>query len=267
MIAQFKTHKTAYFLIILISAIIVASLFSNPPIPQDAAYHLFSDQRTAWLIPNIWNVFSNILFFAVGLSGVYKTVSGKSFVMHAENRVNYLFLFSATSLVALGSGYYHLNPDNHSLIWDRLPMSIAFMSLFSIIIAEFISAKAGKILLLPLVFAGITSVMYWHLTESRGLGDLRFYLLVQFMPVVLIPVIISFFSSQFTHTLAYWLLLLSYVIAKLLEHFDSEIYQLLGFISGHSLKHIAVAIGMYILLAAYNNRVSVNPAAQNHERI
>ena len=128
------------------------------------------------------------------------------------------------------------------------------MALCSIIIGEFASARWGSILLIPLVAIGILSVLYWHWTEAAGKGDLRPYILVQFLPMLVIPVILVCFNSAFTKVSAYWLLLAAYVIAKLLEHFDSEMHSTTGLVSGHSLKHVVAAIGIYILLSSFDRR-------------
>lgn len=133
-------------------------------------------------------------------------------------------------------------------------MTIAFMSLFSIIISEFISLRTGKTLLFPLLLIGASSVLYWNYTESNGVGDLRFYALVQFLPMLLIPLILILFPSKYKAINGYWWLLGAYIAAKILEYFDTEIYDLLGVISGHSLKHVAAALGMYILLVHYERR-------------
>jgi hypothetical protein len=136
-------------------------------------------------------------------------------------------------------------------------MTVAFMALFSLIVSEFISIKAGKLVLLPLLILGAFSVLYWHFSELSGNGDLRLYILVQFLPILLIPLILLFFKSYFTHSHTYWFLLLAYLIAKLLEYFDAETYQLIPILSGHSLKHIAAAFGLYLLIRSYKNR-SIN---------
>lgn len=137
-------------------------------------------------------------------------------------------------------------------------MTLAFMALFTIIIAEYISVKLGKHLLYPLLILGTTSVLYWHYTESIGEGDLRYYLLIQFLPLVAIPLILLFMKPTFSHGKMYWWLLLAYVLAKLLEHFDSAIYDMLSIVSGHTLKHLAAALGMLLLLRCYNKRAKIN---------
>jgi len=247
-------EKLGYTLLIFTALLALGAILTQGPIPQDITYHLFVDTREIWSVPNFWNVVTNVPFTIVGLLGLYKLRLPGKLKFLDENSIAYTLLFFGTFLVGFGSGYYHLAPDNQTLVWDRLPMTIAFMALFSIIISEFISVRSGKALLLPLILAGILSVLYWHFSEIRDEGDLRFYALVQFYPMLAIPIMMICFRSHCTHVYAYWWLLLAYIAAKLFEHFDGEFFDALGFISGHSLKHLTAALGMYVLLAFYQKR-------------
>ena len=171
-----------------------------------------------------------------------------------ELKPAYVLFFAGVALVNFGSGYYHLWPGNETLVWDRLPMTFAFMALFAVIIAEFASLKVSRLVLWPLVVFGVFSVFYWHFTESAGRGDLRLYALVQFLPMLLIPLLLLLFKPRFTLTSGYWALLLAYVLAKVFEYYDEGLFESLGFISGHSLKHIVAALGVFLLLRAYKVR-------------
>lgn len=246
-----RKEKIGITLIVVLALFVVVATGLQNPIAQDVNYHLFKDSRTLLGIPNVWNVLSNAVFLFVGLSGLYKILITNSLNIIAEIKSSYVLFFIGITLVAFGSGYYHLWPDNQALVWDRLPMTIAFMALFSIIISEFISVRIGKVLLIPLVFLGMAAVIYWHVGEINGVGDLRYYAIVQFFPMLAMPVIFICFNSIYSHTRAYWFLLVAYIIAKVFEHFDGEIYNALGVISGHSLKHIIVAAGLAALLVSY----------------
>lgn len=248
-------EKTGMIVIILLSIISIIVVFLQEPIAQDQSYHLFGDTRKILGIPNFWNVISNLPFFFTGAWGLLWIAREKKYGCLSELKFSYFTLFLGVSLVAVGSGYYHILPSNSSLVWDRLPMTIAFMALFSIIIGEFISVRLGQFLLLPLIIFGVFSVVYWHISEIEGNGDLRLYVLVQFLPVLLMPVILVLFKSVFTLTSGYWMLLGAYLIAKLLESFDSEIYSAISLLSGHSLKHIITAVGVYLLIWVYKHRV------------
>jgi hypothetical protein len=249
-----KRERLGFVLLAFTALISAGTILSLGPIPQDVGYHLFVDTREIWSIPNFWNVVTNAPFAIVGLLGLYQLKTpGKPGVLN-ESGTAYTLLFFGTFLVAFGSSYYHLEPNNLTLVWDRLPMTIAFMALFSIIISEFISVRSGRALLLPLILAGILSVIYWHISEIRGEGDLRLYALVQFYPMLASPVILLCFRSRCTHVQAYWWLLLIYIVAKVFEYLDGEVFDVLGFISGHSLKHLTAALGIYVLLLFYQRR-------------
>ena len=249
-----KNEKLGFTLLAITAVVALTAILSLDPIPQDINYHLFVDTREIWSIPNFWNVVTNLPFAIVGLLGLHQTRLPEKLKVLDDTSIAYVLLFFGTFLVGFGSSYYHLEPNNQTLVWDRLPMTIAFMALFSIIISEFISIRSGKALLLPLILAGILSVVYWHLSEIRGEGDLRFYALIQFYPMLAIPVMLVCFRSTCTHVQAYWWLLLFYIAAKLFEHFDGEVFSILGVISGHSLKHLFAALGIYVLLLFYQKR-------------
>lgn len=170
----------------------------------------------------------------------------------------YTLFFTAAILIAVGSGYYHLNPSNTTLVFDRLPMSIAFMAFFSIIIAEYLSLNLGRLLFLPLLATGMIAVIYWFKTEQLGAGDIRPYLLIQFMPMILIPLILLLFKNGRQSSFYIWATLGAYVLSKLAEYMDADIYTATGFISGHSIKHLLAAAG--ILFIYLHFRRQRNPA-------
>lgn len=247
-----------YWILGLLGFLATASFFFfTNPIPQDPNYHLFSDDIPYFSIANFWNVLSNAPFLLVGLWGVYCLRKDQLAVIKTQAQAYYIF-FIGVALVAIGSGYYHLNPNNQTLIWDRLPMTIAFMALCSILIGEFFSEQAAKKALYPLLLIGGLSIAYWVYTESLGQGDLRFYGLVQFIPMIAVPLVISLKQSPYNSVKGYWWLLAYYVIAKIAEYFDHSIHQTLSFMSGHSLKHIFAAIGIAYLVQYYRKRSPIN---------
>ncbi|KGJ90136.1 ceramidase domain-containing protein [Colwellia psychrerythraea] len=246
--------------IFIILLCITIGVLVQDPIAQSLEYHDFADNRTFFSIPNFYNVLSNLPFIIVGVMGLYSLYISNELTKLEEVKVGYSCLFLGLLLIGFGSGYYHLWPSNQTLVWDRFPMTLAFMALTAIIIAEYLSVKLGKRLLYPLLITGGASVLYWHFTESIGAGDLRFYILVQFLPLIAIPLILLLMKPTFSHGNRYWWLLASYIIAKVFEHFDPFIFTVLTAISGHTLKHLTAALGMLLLLNGYNkrNKVAVN---------
>ena len=144
-------RRSGLILVILVCAIAIPGMFFIDPIAQNVQYHQFSDQRLFFGIPNFWNVVSNSGFILVGILGVYLLAIKKTASILQPVRHFYVVLYLGVALVGFGSAYYHIRPDNTTLVWDRLPMTISFMAFFSIVIAEFISLKLGKNLLCPFV--------------------------------------------------------------------------------------------------------------------
>lgn len=255
---QFRTR--IILLGLLTAAAIVAAALAKPH-PQDLAYHSFADQQSMAGIFNFWNVLSNLPFIIVGVIGlnILKRSGVKSTI-----GVIYALLFTGIILIGMGSAYYHYAPDNNRLVFDRIPMTIVFMSFLSAVIAECINIRVGRILLFPLAVIGISSVLWWYYTELLGHGDLRFYGFIQFYPMLIIPVILILFPSPL-NTKAWRSLLWViawYVIAKVFEKFDLEIYRSTGFISGHSLKHLAAAIATWYMVWMFARKYVVKPLEQ-----
>ena len=248
---------------------LVGLLFLDP-IPQDPSYHLFADTRTLLGIPNFNDVFSNVGFAIVGVLGVMTLLGarGQAIFPQRPDARPYIVFFIGVGLVSLGSAYYHLAPANERLLWDRLPMSIAFMAFIAAIVADRIDNKAGNTWLLPvLIVLGFLSLVYWHWTESMGRGDLRFYGLVQFYPMVAMPLVCWLFPEHRYTSGRYILWVVGwYAISKVFEHFDGEVFVLLGHtVSGHTLKHYTAAIATYVVLRMLLvPHVGASVSASNH---
>jgi hypothetical protein len=245
----------------IIAAIVVISIiavFSMVPIAQDPGYHNFADQRSMINIPNFFDVISNLSFVIVGVMGMRLVSSGLATGGLPELQAIYMTFFVGVFLTGFGSAYYHFHPDNQTLLWDRLPMTIAFMALFSAIVGEYISPRIALKIFIPLLVSGIASVVYWHVSELNGSGDLRPYVLVQFLPILLIPLILWLFNSQLKGNKYIWGVIGAYAISKVMEFFDAPIYSALNVISGHSLKHLIAALATFIFYRALRNRQNLS---------
>jgi len=81
--------------------------------------------------------------------------------------------------------------------------------------------------------------------DNSAFGDLRMYVIFQFLPMILIPAVCILFRSRFTRQSDLYAVLGFYVLAKVAKHFDAALLGLTGSISGHSLKHLFAAMGAY----------------------
>ncbi|MFA5923311.1 MAG: ceramidase domain-containing protein [Methylococcaceae bacterium] len=241
-------------IIVAITAVSIIAVFSMDPIAQDPAYHHFADRRGTLNIPNIYNILSSLPFVIIGIMGMRLVALGRASGGLVELQAVYMTFFTGVFLTGFGSVYYHYHPDNQTLLWDRLPMTIAFMAFFSAIVGETISSQMALKLFIPLLVSGIASVVYWHVSELNGHGDLRAYVLVQFLPILLIPLILWLFNSRLNGNKYIWGIIIAYALSKLMEFFDVRIYSALGVISGHSLKHLVAAFAAFIFYRALRNR-------------
>ncbi len=207
------------------------------PIRQDPGYHLFADRRNILGLPNAFNVVSNIPFIIAGAWGLVFLIPVLRRRIDAV-LLEYAVFFTGVLLSGFGSIYYHYRPSNESLVWDRLPMTVAFMGFFASVISERIHRTGGAALLGPLLTLGIFSVWHWAKYD-----DLRPYAVVQFLPMIVIPLILSLYKPPKVYAVPIWTLLALYLVSKLLEYFDGPIFAFHEIVSGHTLKHIAAALG------------------------
>ena len=218
------------------------------PIPQTANYHDFADKRPWAGVPNAGDVISNAGFAIAGLWGLWISIARRSHAMLARSWPAYALLSLSLFLTAFGSGYYHLAPDNARLVWDRLPIAAAAGALIAAVHADTHERSAPLALAVALVVAGILSVMWWKFTEARGAGDLRPYLFLQVAAIILVPAWLMTYPAARGDRMAFALAIGLYILAKIAEAADKPIYQALGFMSGHSIKHwLAVAAGFAIV--------------------
>lgn len=254
---RFQTKTMGLFGLV---AICLAAAAFLPPIPQDPAYHHYADQRTIMGIPNFWNVLSNLPFVILGMMGVTAIAMNRTPGFMPKLKPIYLAFFAGVFLTGFGSAHYHLDPVNSTIIWDRLALTILFMAFFSAVWGEHISISAALKMVWPLIAIGLASVIYWYITETRGQGDLRPYAVVQFLPLVLLPVILLVYRSRMTGVGYVWGILAAYGLAKAAEVTDHALYDALPGFSGHEIKHWVAGVGVFVYyLAGFKRRRRQNP--------
>lgn len=247
--------RSKALLILLLPAVplVVIALMLHP-IPQPLSYHNFADHRP-WLgIPNFGDVVSNLPFAIVGIWGLIVLFTpGSIKFSDPRERWLYLVMFVALILTAFGSGYYHLAPDNARLVWDRIPIMIVFMALLAAVIAERATLSAGLFLFPLLELAGVGSVLLWRSSELGGHGDLRFYAAVQIYSI-LILLLVLLLQPRYTRGTDFAVVVGFYVLAKILEESDRQVFAVGHIVSGHTLKHIAAAAAGYWVLRMLQQR-------------
>ena len=169
---------------ILSAGILLAAIIIQP-ISQPLEYHQFVDQRIYFGIPNFFDVTSNVFLLLAGLAGLIFLMRPQELLVHRvfvelSERWPYFIIFSCAIIACFSSIYYHLEPDNTRLAWDRIPIAIGITTLLTIMIIERIDISIGLRLLPFLIAIGVGSVIYWYWSEQKGVGNLNFYIVVQF---------------------------------------------------------------------------------------
>lgn len=239
-------HRARLALLAAPALLLGAAFAWHGPIAQDQAYHAFADRRALLGIPNAADTLSNLAFLLVGLWGLQWLRASRMrapAVAAPDELITWSVLFASLALTGLGSAWYHLAPDDARLAWDRLPMALAFASLFIVALAERLEAPRIAWLLASALALATTSVAWWSWT-----GDLRPYAFVQFYCVAALPLLVLLFPSRYARSADYWLVIGLYLAAKLAELFDAAILDATGAVSGHSIKHLLAAAGGACLL-------------------
>jgi hypothetical protein len=232
-------------------AALLILLLAFGPIQQPAGYHDFADQRRLLGIPHFWNLVSNLPFLAIGLMGL-----GLLRRKPAGAALPWAAVFGGTALVALGSSYYHMNPSDTTLVWDRIPIGIAFMGLLAALFAEHTGQEGKRCadwLLLPLMLFSVGTVYWWRFT-----GDLAPWIWVQVAPMLGVALMLAYLPGRYTHRRYLAYALAFYAAAKLCEVADLELlHWTAGVMGGHALKHFAAAAGVWCFYVMLRDRSSV----------
>ena len=238
-------------LLILAAFFIIAAMIG--PIEQYAHYHDFADQKTWLSVPYGKDVWSNLGFLWIGFWGMWQL---------KRHRINVLSAYvsmAAMMLTAFGSAYYHVNPNDWTLIWDRLPISLVCAGLISSTITHLKPTTKTMWLDTALIAVAILGVAVWHVN-----GDLRWYLGLQLWCVLVLP---YWLMASGTAKPIQWAMLAAifwYVLAKITESTDVWIWQhTQQLISGHTLKHLLASVALYemakaIVLMHLPNQLNAN---------
>jgi hypothetical protein len=141
-------------------------------------------------------------------------------------------------------------------------MTIAFMALISAQIVDRVDVRAGLLALLPMLLIGVGTVVYWIVTERQGRGNVMPYVVLQAYAVIVLLKLAAMHPSRYTHGNAIYAVFAGYLLAKIFEHYDRQIFELTGMVSGHTLKHVAAGLaGLPVAYMLWRRRLAVSAAA------
>lgn len=230
-----------------------AVLLWHGPIVQWPGYNDFADQRSCLGIAHAADVLSNLGFALVGLLGLRRVCAAWHAPALRNGRAGWVLFFAALLATSAGSAWYHLAPDNARLVWDRLPIALACAGLLAAVWRETIGASGW--VTPALAAAALASVAWWRHTDLSGAGDLRPYLLLQLLPLILVPLLQWQHEAPMRERLAAGAAMLLYVLAKGAEWADAAVLHALVLVSGHTLKHLLATVAAGLLAAGLFGRL------------
>lgn len=251
--SRIKTRQdTRHILPWAIVALVAIGLALYGPIAQFEHYHDFADHRSWMGIPNAGDVLSNLGFAVVGGYGLALVLRTRHNAALDAIRTGYGLFSFALILTAFGSGWYHLVPDNARLVWDRLPIALACAGILSAVWRD--TLEDGRWVDWLWAILAFVSVMWWWYTDNHGVGDLRPYLYVQFMPLLLIPLLQWRNNASVRERWYFAAAIGLYVLAKAAELLDHLIFQHVDYLSGHTIKHLFSVLAGLVIVLNYAHR-------------
>ena len=220
-----------------------------PAVGQASKYHLFADQRT-WLgVPRAADVLSNLAFLVVGLLGAITLLSPRRLPLRNATATSLWCVAGGFVLTGIGSAWYHLQPNDATLVWDRLPMTLVLAGVISAAIAERVGENIAIAALAALIVAGVVSVMYW-----RSSGNLTPYAVLQFGGIIALLALLALTRAG-DDPFAWWWILGWYCFARVAELADRNVWQATsGIVAGHTIKHLAAAVAGAAMFYPLRNR-------------
>jgi hypothetical protein len=233
---------------VLLAACVLLLAFAalGPALAQPADHHAFADRRVLWGLPFAMDVLSNLPFVLGGLAGGWLLWRAPRRAISNMQRAMAELFFAGLLLVAVGSSWYHLRPDDAGLAIDRYAMAIAFAGLLGLAAAGRVSERAGTVLGLALLVLAPLAVWVWAAS-----GNVLPWAVVQFGGLLGLAWLALRRPGERALRVNWWLVLLAYALAKLLELNDHAVFELTGgWISGHTLKHIVASLAAVPVLIA-----------------
>jgi hypothetical protein len=245
--------RLRHHLPLLVTVLLSSAALRYGPIAQLADYHDFADQSTLAGLPHAADVLSNAGFALIALWGWRRLSAARQHPALRHGWGGYRLFLAGLFFTAIGSSFYHLAPDNARLVWDRLPIALACAGLLAGVRGDARRQDSSAPAAWFALYA-VASVAWWHVTETAGAGDLRPYLLLQALPMLLVPLWLWIHKMPRADCRAFGGALLLYAIAKLAELNDHRIAALTGALTGHTLKHLLAGAAAALIIARLAQR-------------
>lgn len=233
-------RRCALALLLALSAGLAAGLLAWGPVRLTVDVHHYADTRSWAGLPHALNVLACLPLFAAACFGVMTTWRS---AWGNEVRHPWMAFHGFAALSALGSAVYHGSPSDEAYLLAHGATSGAFVMLTCGALAERVHRSFGSWRGLTaaalLLLASLSLVATGHLSGQGA--DVRPLLLLQVLPVLLIPAGAISLPGVYTRLRDWLVILATYALAKLLDLGDTLLLDLTGGLSGHTAMHLALA--------------------------
>lgn len=251
-------------LVLLVSMTLAAAmgLLAWGPIPMGGQVHQYADER-AWLgVRGAANVWVNLAMFAVGAWGWRATRASR---WPEQLRTPWQLFHLCAMLSAVASGLYHADAGDVLYVLAHVLTATGFVMLTLGMLAERVHSRLGSSAACALVLFGVAVVglvvLVGH-SHPSGL-DMRPLLLLEIIPLLVIPAGALSLPGRTTRAFDWIVVLALYALARLMQIGDVLVFDLSGWISGHTLMHVMLtaAVGRMAYCAALAGKVSATSAS------
>jgi hypothetical protein len=256
-------RRCALALLVALAAGMAAGLLAWGPVRLTPAEHHYADLRSWGELPNALNVLACLPLLAAAGWGVVTTWRS---AWGDEVRFPWVGFHGFAALSALGSAIYHAAPTDGGYLAAHGATSGAFVMLTAGVLAERVHRGFGSWRGLAAAVLLIVVGTAWAAggDGTQGGADLRPLLLLQVLPVLLIPAGAAWLPGAYTQPRDWLVMLATYGLAKLLDLADAALLAATGWLSGHTAMHLAlagVALWMaYRASASRRRQTSLNTA-------
>lgn len=250
-------RRCALVLLAAMAAALGMGLLAWGPVPLAATAFEHADTRR-WLgMPNAFNVLASLVTLPAAWWGLRATRAAPwpAGLRRAWTSFH-AFALAAAALAAL----HHLRPSFAT--W--LPATAAMCGAFAMLAAGALAERVDERIARPGALCGIGGVV---LAAAGGVAwnggsDLRLLLLIEALPVLLLPAGAISLPGAHTRPADWMLMLAGYAAAKFADFADAALYTASGWIGGHALMHLLLA-GVTAWLAYAAARAAPGDAAQD----
>lgn len=252
-------RRCALVMLASMSLAATMGLIAWGPIPLPAQAHLYADDRIWFGLAGAANVWVNLATFVVGVWGWRATRASR---WPLELRTPWQLFQVCAMVSAAVAALYHARPGNGLFVLAHVATAGGFMMLTLGLLAERVDTRFGSRQACALaLFIAASSGAAMFLGNSP---DMRPLLLLEIIPVLVIPAGALSLPGRSTEAYDWIVVLTLYALAKLLEAGDALVLQASGWISGHTLMHLALtgAVGWMAYCAVRSRAATGSPGSE-----